>query len=117
MAALFQGQQGTDKIAAIHARDKKRRQCSRISRVIPVQKVSTEPGQFFCVRESFVGFIEEALQGNKSQIVCGILRVQLETEIGGRNSMSYLVILALHIIRNEELICLGRKCTEVTPGF
>src|ERR1700676_269959 len=76
-----------------------------------------EPGQFFCVSEGSVGFIEEALQGNKSQIVCGILGIQLEPEIGWRNSMSYLVILALDIVRNEELICLGRKCTEVTPGF
>src|ERR1700676_2469585 len=76
-----------------------------------------EPGQFFCVSEGSVGFIEEALQGNKSQIVCGILRIQLESQIGWRNSMSYLVILALDIVRNEELIFLGRNGAEDAPGF
>ena len=66
--------------------------------------------------ETSVGFLEEALEGDEAEIVSGILRIQQQAEVGGRNPMSDFVDSWPCTLSGISHWSRGGKCAEVSPG-
>src|SRR5262249_47952337 len=118
LEAVAERQKTAEQIATIHGRNVSRLKRPQCAGIVPVVEMPMKPIQLVEGEKRLFQAVQESRQTQIAEMGGGKAGQKIQADIGGRRTVSYLILgVLLIIVRRQPVVLLADKGFEEVPGL